>query len=1008
MKTFRNYILGPAVVAAMALGFASCQDDVDAPAFNVPKANVEPNTTILELKQAFWSDDTNYAKTIEDSEDPDHRYVIHGRVISSDEEGNVFKSLVIQDETAALAFSIDQYNLYQNYRVGQDIVLDVTGMEIGKYAGLQQIGRKSWYENGNTYQVSFMSLQYFQQYAQLDGLPERPAIDTLVMNTFGDINQTTEGLQKFQSQLVRFRNVTFTEGGQRTLSVYHSSENADQNTTIQDRNGSTLTVRTSGYCTFFNIVLPTQPVDIVGILSYYNSAWQLILIDGEGIIPVGEQPGTKEKPYTVEQAIEEQAAGISSNGWVKGYIVGAVAPEVEVVSSNDDIQWEAPTLLDNTLVIAGSATETDWQKCIVVTLPSGTAFQQYGNLSTNPANLGKEIMVLGNLAENFGTYGITGNTGGVSEFSIEGVVTGGGEIPAGDGQEATPYNVTQIVAMNPQSTTAAVASGVWVKGYIVGSMPTGGSSTTLAGTNFSTEDAATTNLVLAPTPDCTDASKCIGIQLPTSMRDQLALANQPGNLGKELAVKGDIMKYCGGPGVKNLTENKFEGGSDTPVTPPVTGDVPEGSGTDASPYNVAQIRALNPSSTTDAVQSGVWAKGYIVGSMPTGGTSTSLSSTNFSTQDAANTNLVLGPTADCTDPNQCITIQLPSNTVRSTLNLADNPGNLGKLVALKGDVMKYCGAAGLKNVSECVFDGAQPSTPSVDTFTKATSVTSGNSYLFVASNKYGALFDKNYGYMAATDCTGGDSFEAPASAALTFTAVSGGYNITTSAGKFLGAKDGYKTFDTTDDSANGRVWTVAFNADGTATITNVATGKIVYQDPQYGSFGCYTAAEAASTYVLPYLYTSGKGGNGGTTTPTEPTEPAGPWGDVEAGAGTESSPYNVDQIVALNPASTSDATESGVYVQGYVVGYMPSSSISNVTFSAEGAVASNVVLGPTPDCTDTSKLIAVQLPASPKELRDTLSLKYAPDILGEKVTIVGDVMKYCGGPGIRNTSKAIF
>ncbi len=1003
MKTFKNYIMGSAVLAALALGFSACQDDVDDPAFNIPKASVEPNTTILELKEKFWSDDTNYAKTIVDEEDPEHRYIIHGRVISSDEEGNVFKSLVIADETAALAFSIDQYNLYLNYRVGQDIVLDVTGMDIGKYAGLQQIGRKSWYENGSTWQVSFMSLQYFQQYAQLDGLPDRTAVDTLVMNTFADIaQQTPENLRKYQSQLVRFNNVTFTEGGQRTLSVYHSSENADQNTTIQDRNNSTLTVRTSGYSTFFNIILPTDPVDIVGILSYYNSAWQLILIDGDGIIPVGERPGAKENPYTVEQAIETQASGIQANGWIKGYIVGAVAPEVETVSSNDDIQWEAPTILDNTLVIAGSATENDWSKCLVITLPSGSKLQEVGNLSSNPANLGKEILVLGNLAENFGTYGITGNTGTVAEFEIEGVEVGGGELTDGDGSETNPYNVAQIVAMNPTSTTAAVATGVWVKGYIVGSMPTGGSSTTLSGTNFSTADAATTNLVLGPTPDCTDYTKCIGVQLPIAMRDQLALANQPGNLGKELAVKGDIMKYCGGPGVKNLTENKFEGGSDTPVTPPVSGDVPEGAGTDASPYNVAQIRGLNPTSTTEAVASGVWAKGYIVGSMPTGGTSTTLSGANFSTADAATTNLVLGPTASCTDPNQCITVQLPTGSVRTALNLADNPGNLGKLVALKGDVMKYCGAAGLKNVAEYVFDGDTPVTPSNVTFTKASAVTAGGAYVLVANNKYSANFDKQYGYMAATDFTGSTSFEAPASAALTFSAVSGGYNITTSAGKFLGAKDGYNTFDTTDDSAANRVWTVTTNADGTFTITNVGTGKVIYQDPQFGSFGCYTPADAASTYVLPMLYTSGAGD---TPVNPEPPTPSGPWGDIPAGEGTEASPYNVDQLVGLNPTSTTEAVASGIFVTGYIVGYMPSSTIANVTFSADGAVATNLVIGPTADCTDTSKLVAVQLPT---KIRPTLSLKEVPANLGKKVTLKGDVMKYCNGPGLKNTSEAIF
>ncbi|MDE6468102.1 MAG: hypothetical protein K2L28_04305, partial [Muribaculaceae bacterium] len=227
------------------------------------------------------------------------------------------------------------------------------------------------------------------------------------------------------------------------------------------------------------------------------------------------------------------------------------------------------------------------------------------------------------------------------------------------------------------------------------------------------------------------------------------------------------------------------------------------------------------------------------------------------------------------------------------------------------------------------------------------------------------------------------------------------YNITTSAGKFLGAKDGYKTFDTTDDSSANRVWTVSFNADGTATITNVGTQKVVYIDPQYGSFGCYGDGEVADTYVLPKLYTAGSNG-GGTVTPPEPS---GPWGDVPAGEGTEASPYNCDQVVAMNPSSTTVAVESGIYVQGYIVGFMGTATLSNVTFSAEGAVATNLVLAPTKDCTDTSKMVAVQLPT---KIRPTLALSQVPDNLGKKVTLKGDIMQYCKGPGLKNTSEAIF
>lgn len=610
MKNIKSYIKSVALMTTVAAALTACQDDIDAPGVNVPVPNVEPNTTILELKETFWDEATNYAKTIEDPDDPSHRYVIHGRVISSDEEGNVFKSLVIQDETAAMAFSIDSYNLYLKYRVGQDIVLDVTGMDIGKYAGLQQIGRKSWYENGNTDQVSFMSLEYFQNYAQLDGLPLAADIDTLQVNSFSEISTTPEGLRKWQSQLVRFRNVSFTEGGQRKFSAYHATTNEEQNTTLQDRNGATLTVRTSGYCTFWNETLPVGNIDLVGILSYYNTAWQIIMIDGNGVIKVGERPGTKENPYTVEGAIADQAAGVSGSGWIKGYIVGAVAPEVSTVTSNNDIEWSAPTVLGNSLVIAPTPTTSDFSKCLVVMLPSGSKLQEVGNLSTNASNLGKEIMINGTLGAVMGTYGITGVTGAADSFSIEGVEVGGSAIPDGDGQEATPYNVSQVIAKNPTSTQTAVESGVWVKGYIVGYMPTGGSSTLLSATVFGTDGATNLNLVIGPTADCTDASKCVGVQLPVSMRDVLALANVPGNLGKALAVKGDIMKYCGGPGVKNLSAYNLEGGVTPPDKPTET---PSGTGTEADPYNGAAARAAAAALAADATgDNEVYVKGKII------------------------------------------------------------------------------------------------------------------------------------------------------------------------------------------------------------------------------------------------------------------------------------------------------------------------------------------------------------------------------------------------------------
>lgn len=67
--------------------------------------------------------------------------------MSSDESGNIYKNLVIQDtyseagETpSCITFSINANSLYASYRPGQEVVIDATDMYIGKYSGLQQFG----------------------------------------------------------------------------------------------------------------------------------------------------------------------------------------------------------------------------------------------------------------------------------------------------------------------------------------------------------------------------------------------------------------------------------------------------------------------------------------------------------------------------------------------------------------------------------------------------------------------------------------------------------------------------------------------------------------------------------------------------------------------------------------------------------------------------------------------------------------------------------------------------
>lgn len=577
----RNFKLYMGLLFAGALTLTACQDDFDDPTLPTPESSWLSDTgnyelkTIGDVKTEYWSDADNYYQTIGESADGKH-ILVKGRVISSDASGNIYKSLVIQDETGALAMSINANSMNNQYRRGQEIVLDLTGMTIGKYAGLQQLGSP---EDSPQYgqQTTFMPYQEFITHSQKNGAPDPAALDTITVRSLADLSGGPEVLRKWQSQLVRFNNCSFVDGGKAPFA--ESKETVNRSLTLSD--GGTIVVRTSGYSNFYSTILPEGHGDVVGILSYHsNGGWQVLLIDRNGCMNFGNPtigPGAEDNPYTVDQAISIITGGGSENNvWLTGYIVGAVAPGVQTVSSNADIQFSAEPELDNTLVFAQNPDCKDWTKCMVVALPQGSKLRQYGNLPDNSGNYKKQIWLKGNFGTELGIPALTGNNGAKENFRIDGVEIpdDGGDQEKGDGSEAKPYNVAQIIAMNPTSTSSSPAGGsqIWVSGYIVGSMPTGGASTTLEGTNFSTADAAVTNIVIAPSADVKDYKQCIGIQLPTAsvapgVRAALNLSDNPGNLGKKVALFGDVMKYCGGPGLKNTSKFTLEGGGQTPDVP---------------------------------------------------------------------------------------------------------------------------------------------------------------------------------------------------------------------------------------------------------------------------------------------------------------------------------------------------------------------------------------------------------------------------------------------------------
>jgi len=79
-------------------------------------------------------------------------YVLEGYVVSSDETGNIYKTLYIQDApenpTSALTVSVDASDMYTKFPVGSKIFIKVKGLYLGAYGGVIQLGGMTVDENG--------------------------------------------------------------------------------------------------------------------------------------------------------------------------------------------------------------------------------------------------------------------------------------------------------------------------------------------------------------------------------------------------------------------------------------------------------------------------------------------------------------------------------------------------------------------------------------------------------------------------------------------------------------------------------------------------------------------------------------------------------------------------------------------------------------------------------------------------------------------------------------------
>lgn len=253
-------ILNKLSIFVLALGlFASCNLTPEVAPFATYDG--EANMTIAELIALHTIGSSDSYDTIPAGT------VITGIVTTSDEHGNCYKYINIEDETGGIQIKINSTGLYNRYKVGQRVFIQCDGLVIGDYRKLPQLGY--WANDG----MQGIPSGKIYKHIFCDGKPTGSWEPVVTLSSIPNVNSPE--FARYMNCLVRLDGTTFLEGGQATYSLASAATSHD----LKMLDGTTITMRTSNYADFINETLPTGTGTVIGILTRYNNYAQITIRD---------------------------------------------------------------------------------------------------------------------------------------------------------------------------------------------------------------------------------------------------------------------------------------------------------------------------------------------------------------------------------------------------------------------------------------------------------------------------------------------------------------------------------------------------------------------------------------------------------------------------------------------------------------------------------------------------------------------------------------------------------
>ena len=280
--------------------------------FMTEKGNYLSDTTLYRTRAT--KDGKNYLFSIDTIPVSDKPIYIRGRVTTDDYAGNFYKAMCIQQivdsEQQALRLSIDAGSVGGLYQIGQEILIRVDGLAIGRYANQPQLCLPSYnnniYANNAEQKIGWapgrIPIAIFRARTTCINKPD---VSKLVYDEY-EIKEFTKVLniqetRKWDAKLVRIKNVHYTgeyyesngtvskcstgnpedDGNANVFAPTTNNIGYPQGRIIADSKGNKTVISSSEYAKFAYFYLPGADKngiancpkyvgDVVGILGYYS------------------------------------------------------------------------------------------------------------------------------------------------------------------------------------------------------------------------------------------------------------------------------------------------------------------------------------------------------------------------------------------------------------------------------------------------------------------------------------------------------------------------------------------------------------------------------------------------------------------------------------------------------------------------------------------------------------------------------------------------------------------